>query len=69
MQNICISFKVEWIDQFGSGYSCVMEIHNEWRKFYNCVGMLLLKMHFDNGFSILFNLYVTQDLMCWPACS
>jgi hypothetical protein len=26
--------------------------------------MLLFKMHFDNGFSITFNSYTTQDLAC-----
>jgi hypothetical protein len=41
-----------------------MEIHNEKRKSYNYVAMLLFNMGFDNGFSILFNLYVTQDMTC-----
>jgi hypothetical protein len=26
--------------------------------------MLLFKMHFDNGFSIILNSYITQDLTC-----
>jgi hypothetical protein len=64
MQNVCTSCKVEWIDKFYGGYFCVMENHIEYRKSCNYVGMLLFKMHSDNGFSIIFNSYITQDLTC-----